>query len=112
MRFFVFFISPVFANLPAGYTELEYIESTGTQYIDTGYIPDPGCEIWTDFALSSSRTYGSVYQLQDTATSNYILRQNVSSKSLQFYGGSVRDKTVTEEIVAGQRNTFYSKHYI
>ncbi len=25
-------------TLPAGYTELEYIESTGTQYIDTGYI--------------------------------------------------------------------------
>ena len=27
-------------NLPAGYTELQYIESTGTQYIDTGYIPN------------------------------------------------------------------------
>lgn len=26
--------------LPEGYTELEYIESTGTQYIDTGYIFD------------------------------------------------------------------------
>ena len=24
-------------NLPEGYTQLEYIESTGTQYIDTGY---------------------------------------------------------------------------
>ncbi|MCQ2580972.1 MAG: hypothetical protein MJ164_02270, partial [Alphaproteobacteria bacterium] len=36
--FCTFFASPVFATLPAGYTELEYIESTGTQYIDTGYI--------------------------------------------------------------------------
>jgi len=27
---------PAFAALPNGYTELEYIESTGTQYIDTG----------------------------------------------------------------------------
>ena len=26
-------------NLPNGYTELQYIESTGTQYIDTGIIP-------------------------------------------------------------------------
>lgn len=25
---------------PAGYTQVDYIESTGTQYIDTGYIPD------------------------------------------------------------------------
>ena len=27
---------PAFAALPSGYTQLEYIESTGTQYIDTG----------------------------------------------------------------------------
>lgn len=26
-------------NLPSGYTEVEYIESTGTQYINTGVIP-------------------------------------------------------------------------
>ena len=28
-----------YSFLPAGYTQLEYIESTGTQYIDTGYKP-------------------------------------------------------------------------
>ena len=27
------------ASLPNGYTQLEYIESTGTQYIDTGVLP-------------------------------------------------------------------------
>ena len=26
-------------NLPSGYTQVEYIESTGTQYIDTGVVP-------------------------------------------------------------------------
>ncbi len=26
-------------ELPYGYTQIDYIESTGTQYIDTGYIP-------------------------------------------------------------------------
>lgn len=30
------FAIPAVASLPAGYTQLEYIESTGTQYIDTG----------------------------------------------------------------------------
>ena len=31
------FISPVFSTtLPSGYTELEYIETTGTQWVDTG----------------------------------------------------------------------------
>lgn len=28
------------SELPSGYTELEYIECTGTQYIDTNYIPN------------------------------------------------------------------------
>ena len=28
------------ATLPSGYTQLEYIESTGTQYIDTGFKPN------------------------------------------------------------------------
>lgn len=28
------------ASLPSGYTKLEYIESSGTQYIDSGFIPN------------------------------------------------------------------------
>ncbi|MBP9999436.1 MAG: hypothetical protein KBT14_01930, partial [Proteobacteria bacterium] len=47
--FCAFFISPVFATLPAGYTELEYIESTGTQYIDTGL------EITTNYAKAKAK---------------------------------------------------------
>ena len=32
----LFAMPAVATDLPAGYTELQYIESTGTQYIDTG----------------------------------------------------------------------------
>ena len=41
----VLIFTPIFsfsATLPSGYTELEYIESTGTQYIDTGVVPANG----------------------------------------------------------------------
>lgn len=31
---------PEYSNLPDGYTQLEYIESSGTQYIDTGVVLD------------------------------------------------------------------------
>ncbi len=31
-------LAGLYGRLPAGYTELEYIESTGTQYIDTGIV--------------------------------------------------------------------------
>ena len=38
-------ITPPATRLPDGYTEVEYIESTGTQYIDTGYSVTSGKEI-------------------------------------------------------------------
>ena len=33
------------ANIPSEYTEVEYIESTGTQYIDTNYTPVQGDDL-------------------------------------------------------------------
>jgi len=41
-------------NLPSGYTQLQYIESTGTQYIDTGVIPTVENE--TEIRLTLART--------------------------------------------------------
>lgn len=32
-------------ELPSGYTQVEYIESSGTQYIDTGFIPNQGTRL-------------------------------------------------------------------
>ena len=40
--------------LPSGYEQLESIISTGTQYIDTGYIPSNTTKIVMDF-----RFYGT-----------------------------------------------------
>lgn len=35
--------------LPPGYTQLQYIESNGTQYIDTGYYPNGNTYFFLDF---------------------------------------------------------------
>lgn len=40
--------------LPNGYTKLEYIESTGTQYISTGIIPTENTKVVIEFNSSSS----------------------------------------------------------
>jgi hypothetical protein len=40
-------------SLPAGYTELEYIQATGTQYIDTGFIPNQNTGVDIRFSASS-----------------------------------------------------------
>ena len=42
--------NPVFHGLPDGYTELEYIEGTGTQYIDTGIKPNTNTKIAMSFS--------------------------------------------------------------
>ena len=40
-------------KLPSGYTELEYIQSSGTQYIDTRFIPTSNTKISIDFQVIS-----------------------------------------------------------
>ena len=52
------------SRLPEGYTEVEYIESTGTQYIDTGVKPASNCKLFLDvYPLSVKKlsTYGVGY---------------------------------------------------
>lgn len=43
-------------RLPEGYTELEYIQSTGTQYIDTGFKPKNTTKITADFQVTTQPT--------------------------------------------------------
>ncbi len=52
------------ARVPAGYAELEYVESTGVQYVDTGYVPTGSDVIEADFAFTDAlstqqRVFGS-----------------------------------------------------
>lgn len=44
------------ATLPDGYVELEYIESTGTQRIDTGIKPDGNTRVTVDTQISDAQT--------------------------------------------------------
>lgn len=43
------------------YTKLEYIESTGTQYIDTGYVPNNNTGIEADFQFNSTTSQSRVF---------------------------------------------------
>ena len=66
--------------LPAGYTPLAYIESTGTQYIDTGIVFNnlnnaqiAGKAIFTD----SNSEYAVIFGSTGAQTHiNVVLRQN------------------------------------
>ena len=49
------------SNLPVGYTEVEYIESSGTQYINTGICPTNNTKVEVVFnsSMNSKFVYGS-----------------------------------------------------
>lgn len=61
--------------LPSGYTELEYIESTGEQYLDAGFIPDQDTRIYAEAVLPISS--GSTQAL-------FGCRVSSSSRQFQF----------------------------
>lgn len=52
-----FYTTPTAAEavaLPAGYTQVEYLQSSGTQYIDTGFKPNQNTAIMIDLDLDGS----------------------------------------------------------
>ena len=68
--------------LPDGYTELEYIESSGTQYIDTGFKPNNNTRAVADFEFTATNTWRAVFAARDANSAN--------SFSLEYIGGAFR----------------------
>ena len=81
-------------KLPSGYTELEYIQSSGTQYINTGFKPnqDTKISITVDFPLSgTSWLYGG----RTSASSNSLGFLCESGSRYRFdYASSITALTV------------------
>ena len=67
-------------RLPDGYMELEYIESTGTQYIDTGFKPNQDTRVILDVQLSQTPTDHNWF---------YGARQAVNNSGFGFFGTSL-----------------------
>lgn len=76
--------------LPEGYTELEYIESSGTQYIDTGVKPNQDTRVVFDYfpvATKNTTMFGS----RTSTSSNdrfLVLHANDNDKLRSDYGGT------------------------
>lgn len=51
--------------LPKGFTELEYLESSGTQYIDTGIATDGTYTVRAKMQISSGSAWGRAFKTSD-----------------------------------------------
>ena len=78
-------------TLPNGYTELEYIQSSGTQYIDTGFNPNQDAKIVIDMAFLGSageNVLGSRNSSSDATNRFGIITFGSSSKIGSFFGST------------------------
>lgn len=89
---FQFVLGP---KLPSGYTELEYIQSSGTQYIDTGFKPNQDTRVVTKFDMIQTDT--TWRKLWGSASGTYNLDfalWNDGTTKLQSYYGTKTNNTV------------------
>ena len=75
--------------LPEGYEQLEYIESTGTQYINSGYKPSPNTGVRADYQFTSispvqQRIYG--VHGSDSTTGSFTYVYYINGSSVLAYG--------------------------
>lgn len=57
-------------ELPSGYTQVEYIESSGSQYIDAGFKPNNNTRVVMDFQfVSTPSDHAVIFGARDSSTS-------------------------------------------
>lgn len=82
-------------KLPSGYTELEYIQSSGTQYIDTGFKPNQDSRVVTKFDMIQTDT--AWRKLWGSGSGSYDLDfalWNAGTTKLQSYYVTKTNNTV------------------
>lgn len=71
-----YIVAPSFIprDLPEGYTQVEYIESTGTQYIDTGFVPNQDTRVIADFQFTTTPTaHWGVFGARTTQSAGFFV---------------------------------------
>lgn len=99
-------------NLPSEYQQVEYIESTGTQYLDTGFIPNQDTKVIVDYqytAITDAFLFGS----RTSSTSN-AYAVNVGSSATKAFTSYGKTGNVTyanpdtkRHVIIKDKNLFY-----
>lgn len=84
------------------YKELKYIESTGTQYIDTEYICSEDTKIEIDFAVSAYSIFHSLFGIAGNQANKYFVTQLYKMEEMQARIGSSLKK-IPFKFEIGQR---------
>ena len=82
-------ITVVGNGLPAGYTRVTYVEFTGKQYVDTGFIPSNTTKLWMDFEIPTPVVGNVYYGVRNNSYANsFLLAYSSTSGKLRTQFGS------------------------
>lgn len=100
------------SGLPAGYTELEYIQSSGTQYIDTGFLPNQDTRVVLDIEVTGQTIANAgLFGVRDvegvTAESKYIFWSMSTGTTVRsdYFGTAATQNASAATSVLGARLT-------
>ncbi len=82
------------SELPEGYTQLEYIQSSGTQWIDTGFKPNQNTRVVADCDLMSGVYPTAFGAWSSSSGSKYILLALSNTVARYYYNLTEIDKNV------------------
>ena len=103
--------SPLTSNLPSNYQKVEYIESTGTQYINSDYIPTSNTNMELEFEYLGTDSTGSWIPIcgeRSSTKSTYFNFFISSSGSIISPNYGEYDPGTSSEIRDLQLNTKYN----
>lgn len=84
-----------FADLPSGYTRLEYIQSSGSSWVNTTYYPNTNTRVVADVQFpDKNASYSTVYGTDTFAT--YREKANIVS-CYQYSGADVTYRSATPD---------------
>lgn len=83
------------SRLPDGYTEVQYIQSSGTQYVDTGFVPDEKTRLLMDAQLTATSGYPSLFGARSQNTKMFWLYANTATSIIFGFGSNKPSATCT-----------------
>lgn len=103
-------------SLPSGYVRLEYVQSTGSQYINTGVYPCQSTKIETKASIEATMSWGGIICAED-GTFYFGIAQHGSDNLFHVeYGRNAFDNYQFTKGVAYDleldRNKFYVNHQL
>ena len=84
-----------FRELPEGYTQVEYIQSNGTECIDTGFKPNNNTRVVMDFQFSSAPVdHSAIFGARDSASANFFMvLYNITNSYFRSYYNTTYSQT-------------------